>query len=37
MLTEFFGYLMLFVFFIAILIGAARFLDEMFKTDDPWK
>jgi hypothetical protein len=37
MLTELLGYSVLFVFFMAIIIGASKLLDEIFKTDDPWK
>lgn len=37
MLTELLGYSMLFVFFIGIIVVASKLLDELFKTDDPWK
>lgn len=37
MLTELLGYSVLFVFFMFIIVGASRLLDQLFESDDPWK
>ena len=37
MLTELLGYSVLFVFFMGIILCGAKMLDELFKSDDPWK
>jgi hypothetical protein len=37
MFTEILGFSVLFVFFMAIIIGVSKILDELLKSDDPWK